>query len=199
MSAQKAVENYLALPYPILVRRVEEGGEVYFDAEIPDLPGCLAHGSTLEEVYQRIEESKRAWIEDALEEGEPIPEPIDADDYSGRFVVRLPRSLHRLLAIRAKQESSSLNQYVLHLISLGLGIRKAQAERTASTSLSKFPPRVQFHSAADLPAFLAFLSYASTRGNINVWRNVPASGTVRFIEGPGETVDVWAGEEAPES
>ncbi|MBN1873735.1 MAG: toxin-antitoxin system HicB family antitoxin, partial [Anaerolineae bacterium] len=44
-----------------------------------------------------IEDAKRAWIESALEDGVDIPLPRKTADYSGKFVVRLPRSLHKQL------------------------------------------------------------------------------------------------------
>jgi antitoxin HicB len=59
-----------------------------------------------------IQEAMALWLEVALEEGIPIPEPRPDEDYSGKFVVRVPRSLHRELVQRAEQEGVSLNQYI---------------------------------------------------------------------------------------
>ncbi len=38
------------------------------------------------------------WLEVSLEQGDAIPEPRSEAEYSGKFVVRVPRSLHRDLA-----------------------------------------------------------------------------------------------------
>lgn len=46
-----------------------------FIASVPELPGCLAHGSTKEEALKEIDIAKNLWIETALEDGETIPEP----------------------------------------------------------------------------------------------------------------------------
>ena len=44
-------------------------------ASVPELPGCMAHGNTKEQALKEIETAKELWIETALEEGQPIPEP----------------------------------------------------------------------------------------------------------------------------
>jgi antitoxin HicB len=69
-----------------------------------------------------IEDAKIGWLEVALELGREIPEPVpENDDFSGRFVLRLPKSLHRDLADRAKRENVSLNQLTTYLLSSSLG------------------------------------------------------------------------------
>lgn len=54
---------------------VIEKAEANFSAYIPDLPGCVATGDTLEEVKQMIQEAIKFHIEGMLEGGEPIPKP----------------------------------------------------------------------------------------------------------------------------
>jgi predicted RNase H-like HicB family nuclease len=46
-----------------------------FVAEIPELPGCMAHGSTQEAALARANEAIQLWIDTAREFGDPIPEP----------------------------------------------------------------------------------------------------------------------------
>ena len=53
-------------------------------------------------------DAKREWIEATLEEGIKINEPDSLEDYSGQFKLRLPRSLHRLLAEHSKREGISM-------------------------------------------------------------------------------------------
>jgi len=54
-----------------------------------------------------------------------IPKPVTrqagADNFSGRFVQRVPKPLHARLAMQAKKESVSLNAFILSLIAEGLG------------------------------------------------------------------------------
>ena len=46
-----------------------------FIAEMPELPGCMAHERTQETALQEIQEAIRSWIETARETGDPVPEP----------------------------------------------------------------------------------------------------------------------------
>ena len=46
-----------------------------FIAEVPELPGCMAHGSTHEEVLVNIKSAMELWIETAKEFNDPIPAP----------------------------------------------------------------------------------------------------------------------------
>lgn len=110
----KTREYYLNKHYPFLVYPADEGGYV---AEIEELPGCITQGETLEEVSARIEDARRAWIELAYEDGMEIPLPRSEQEYSGKFMVRMPRHLHRQLAEKAAEENVSLNQFVVTLLS----------------------------------------------------------------------------------
>ena len=46
-----------------------------FVAEVPELPGCMAHGDTQEAALEHVNEAMALWIDTALEFGDPIPEP----------------------------------------------------------------------------------------------------------------------------
>jgi hypothetical protein len=63
------------------------------------------------------EEARHLWIETAYEDGQDIPLPTYPEEYSGKFNVRLPRSLHRELVAVAERQGVSLNQYVVCLLS----------------------------------------------------------------------------------
>lgn len=111
----KDLEYYLHLPYRIELYEDEvEGG---YTVAIPELSGCLSCGETVEEAMANIRDAKRAWLEAALEDGIDIPEPARIEQYSGQFKLRLPKSLHKKLAERAKREGISLNQYCVYLLS----------------------------------------------------------------------------------
>ncbi len=45
-----------------------------FVADVPELPGCMAHGDTYEDALRNIQEAMSGWIDVAQELGEPIPE-----------------------------------------------------------------------------------------------------------------------------
>ena len=46
-----------------------------FVAEVPELPGCMAHGRTQEEALREVNEAMRLRIETARESGDPMPAP----------------------------------------------------------------------------------------------------------------------------
>ena len=114
---RKDLKYYLGLNYPITIEKYTEYDEKeYFAVEIPDLPGCGAGGKTIEEALKNLEAAKRAWLEVSIEKGLDIPEPATEDQFSGKFLLRIPARLHRKLAFNAKKASMSLNQYVRSVI-----------------------------------------------------------------------------------
>jgi predicted RNase H-like HicB family nuclease len=46
-----------------------------FIAEVPELPGCAADGSTYQEALKNVEQIIKEWIETAQKLGRPIPQP----------------------------------------------------------------------------------------------------------------------------
>ena len=115
----KNLQYYQGLPYRIVLHPAEEGGYV---VEIPELPGCISQGETLEEAYKMIQDAKICWLETAIEDGIEVPEPAKMqDEYSGKLNIRIPKSLHRTLAEKAKDEKVSLNQYIMYQLSRNTG------------------------------------------------------------------------------
>ena len=57
--------------YAVIIER----GPNNLSAYIPDLPGCVTTGKTLEEIECNIREAVELHLEGMLEDGEPIPEP----------------------------------------------------------------------------------------------------------------------------
>lgn len=63
-------------------------------------------------MIENIEEARQLWIETAYESDKrEIPLPMVEQEYSGKFVLRIPKSLHRRLAEAAQADGVSLNQY----------------------------------------------------------------------------------------
>lgn len=117
---EKRIEYYMSLPYTIELQQHREEG---WFVKVRELPGCMSQGDTAEEALNMIKEAKELWLEVALEDGDPIPEPRPAESYSGKFVVRLPKSLHRDLVEAASREGISLNQYINVALSKFMGGR----------------------------------------------------------------------------
>jgi antitoxin HicB len=110
--SDRTVEDYLALPYHIEVVYDASGEAPGWFARVVELPGCMTQAESREAVLAMIQAAMRAWIEVSVEEGQPIPEPLIDESYSGKFVVRVPRSLHRQLAEAAERDGVSLNAFV---------------------------------------------------------------------------------------
>ena len=114
----KDIEYYMSLPYRVeVVEDKEEGG---WALHCPELPGCATCAGSVEEGFRLLEDAKRSWFEACIEDGREIPEPIDLEAYSGQFKLRIPKSLHRLLAQRSSEEGVSMNQYCVYLLSRGV-------------------------------------------------------------------------------
>ncbi len=111
----KDVVYYLSLPYTIILRTDEEGDYV---AKIQELPGCIAHGTDPNDVLANLREVQELWIEERLSTQTDIPEPEPEEELpSGKWVQRVPRTLHQRLTELARKEQVSLNQLVTSMLS----------------------------------------------------------------------------------
>lgn len=119
---RQSLSYYLDLSYPYTV--VPDNGSFFI--KFPDLPGCVSQVEHEHEIAQAAEEIRTLWIEGEFEDGVTIPEPTMQSEYSGKFVTRIPKSLHRNLVMAAKGEGVSLNAYVGRLL----------ADRNASAQVS---------------------------------------------------------------
>ncbi|MBZ5727893.1 MAG: type II toxin-antitoxin system HicB family antitoxin [Acidobacteriia bacterium] len=61
------------IKYEVIIYWSEEDGA--FVAEVPELPGCAAHGATQEDAIGNAQDLIRIWIDTAKEFGDPVPEP----------------------------------------------------------------------------------------------------------------------------
>lgn len=126
--------------YPMRIYTDESVEVIEWIAEYPDLPGCIGVGDTMEEALAEAESNKKLWIEAAKKMGADVPEPseIFSNDFSGKFNIRLPKFLHKALALKADEEDTSLNQLCLAYLSMGL----AKCDRSAHLSLTGYDVRL---------------------------------------------------------
>ena len=110
---REPLDYYLGLSYPFRASADPDGGYVI---TFPDLPGCMTQVEDAAEIGPAAEAARRLWIMTEYEDGERIPMPSYPEEYSGKFNLRLPRSLHRRLAELADREGVSLNQCVVSLL-----------------------------------------------------------------------------------
>jgi predicted RNase H-like HicB family nuclease len=114
----RSVEQILKQPYSRVLRPAEEGG---YTAEVLEFPGCVTQGETLEEAYANLEDAARGWLEAVIELGQNVPDPATESEYSGKIVLRLPRSLHRVAATLAERDGVSLNTFLATAIAERVG------------------------------------------------------------------------------
>lgn len=122
---KKDLNYYLSLNYASEISIIPEDEGGGYLASIPLLPGCMTDGETVEEAYTNLQDAKREWIIDMLDRGLPINEPNMKPRFSGRFVVRVPKTLHRLLAEESEREGVSLNQFVNNSLAFVVGQKLA--------------------------------------------------------------------------
>jgi predicted RNase H-like HicB family nuclease len=120
----KNLKYYMKLKYPTQLTEIpaEDGGGYLI--EIPLLKGCVSDGETITEALKNIEEAKEEWFTYMLENNLSIPEPADISKYSGKFVVRIPKSLHKTISEQSRLEGLSLNQYVANSLAYVAGQKK---------------------------------------------------------------------------
>lgn len=167
-------DDYLALPYGVtLIPDRDDDGRSGWVAEILDLPGCISQGDTPDQAVGRVRDAMAGWISVALEDGREIPPPRNAVDraYSGKFLVRLPASLHAELARQAEREEVSLNQLVATALAGFVGWRATRADLT-----DRVDPRT-----APIAPFVG--SNAPTEGVLG--STAPTEGVVHYRGGDG--------------
>jgi antitoxin HicB len=126
---RKLLEYYLSLKYPVSIEEAPEGG--YF-IQMKDLPGCYSQGETVKEALENIEEARHLWIESMYEDGNEIPLPgsVTEKQYSGKFNVRIPKSLHRKLDEMAGKEGVSLNHFLVSTLSRSVGQKEVKESKS---------------------------------------------------------------------
>lgn len=126
VTPEHAFEAYAHIVSPL---SSEDGGGYLIT--FPDLPGCMSDGETEAEAVANGRDAFASWVSARADAGKSVPTPAYQPDpvpmASGRFVTRLPKSIHAKLAERAKSEGVSLNTLVLAFIAEGLGRKDVHA------------------------------------------------------------------------
>jgi len=118
-----------------LVQLLEEDGGGWL-AEVPELDGCMSDGETPDDALSNVADAIECWLAAAVETNAPIPKPSSHNyqGYSGKFTLRMPKTLHRSLAHMAEREGVSLNQLVNSLLA------QAYGREHAATRVSEINP-----------------------------------------------------------
>jgi len=82
-------------------------------------PGLMlggVHGDDEAKVYRELCQAVEEWVRVYQEDGAPLPAATAGKEYSGKFVVRVGKDLHKALAVDALRRGESLNTYCLHIL-----------------------------------------------------------------------------------
>jgi antitoxin HicB len=118
----KTLEYYLSLDYPVEIHRIDDALGGGYVATIHELgaQAFVGDGESPQEAYENLMACKAELFEEYLKQGLPIPEPsgeLEAEDYSGKLALRMPRELHSRLARAAEANDASLNQFIVYALS----------------------------------------------------------------------------------
>ena len=105
---KKRIAEVRAAPYARIFRQDEDG----VSAEVLEFPGSYSAGADGPSAWASLEEAMGLWVESQLEQGQDIPEPLDAASYRGRISLRVLPSLHRRAALPAAAEGVSVNRWL---------------------------------------------------------------------------------------
>lgn len=114
--------------YPISVFWSDE--DRGYIAIAPDLPGFSTFGETAENALREIRAAIPAWVDSISSVGNIVPKSSKYNpeqQYSGKVLVRMPRTLHAQLVERAKRENVSLNQCISFLLAEGVSTAPMKA------------------------------------------------------------------------
>jgi antitoxin HicB len=134
-----AVEQYIGLPYHLLVVRDGEDKGKPWVASVEELAGCTSRGKTPDEALSGVQAAMASWIAAALQEGREVPEPKSATSHSGRLLLRMPRTLHADLTRASEREGVSLNQFITDVLAAAVGWRDRQSPSAPPGSISQAP------------------------------------------------------------
>ena len=106
-------------PFEVRPLTDAEGGGYLIS--FPDFAECISDGESVEEAIENGRDALKATIAALKTRKLPIPSPNSGGIASGKFVARVPKTVHAQLATRAKAEGVSLNALVLTFLAQGLG------------------------------------------------------------------------------
>lgn len=138
-ASDERLRGYLSRPYSRVL--IPDPETSTYTARILEFAGCVAQGSTPEEAYDRLEQAAMDWLTAAMDLGQEVPAPAEEQTYSGRLLLRLPKSLHRRCAEAAATEATSLNQFVVATLAEKIGAADAARARLTRRQPGRSAPR----------------------------------------------------------
>lgn len=138
--------------YAVSVRKVRVDDQEVWRATVRELPDLAEFAETREEALDLALDAIESLKASAAEEGRPFPEPIeDEEEYSGRVTLRMPKTLHRDIALQAEQEDVSVNSYMVIALARAVAVQTAMGQAPAL----QFPAAYSAGIPTGVPAYSA--------------------------------------------
>ena len=122
-----SIEAALKKAYARIVMPDEDGS---YRGEVLEFSGCIAVGDTPSETLENLEDAAKEWLRSAMTLNQNIPNPVDAAGFSGKLVLRIPKSLHRKSVRYAERDGVSLNQFITTALAEHVGERRSADGQT---------------------------------------------------------------------
>ena len=140
-----------ATDYRITVQRRDTEDGRLFEGSVNEFPDIAVFGETPDEAYAMAIDAVEALTGLLSDQGRPIPEPAEPEqEYSGKFIVRTPKWVHRDLVVAAADQGTSLNQYIVSVLSAHTVVTKPAAEYAIQMAVLPLHEPFTWQSSASL-------------------------------------------------
>ncbi len=113
LKSQKNPEYYLELPWSYTIQTDhDKDGEPICIVSVNELPGVVVKGNTFHGAMQDVRDAMLDAFKRYLKQGQPIPEPINEDDFKGNIAYRTTSRRHYKVAKEAQKRGYSLSKVI---------------------------------------------------------------------------------------
>ena len=116
----KDLKYYLSLPWTYTIETETHKGTSYYVIRVNELPGICTDSENLDKGMKEIKDLIACAVEIYKEKGEPVPEPIDRDQYKGKILYRTDSERHYLIARTAHTMHKSISKTLDTIVDKGL-------------------------------------------------------------------------------
>jgi len=110
MDTKKDLKYYLGLNWTYTIETSKHKGRKFFIIRVNELPGVCTDATNIERGMKEIQEVIAATIELYMEQGDPIPEPMNKEEFKGNISYRTSSDRHYSLAKLAREKRISMNK-----------------------------------------------------------------------------------------
>ncbi len=120
LKSKKDLNYYLSLPWTYTIEKETHKGSTYYIIRVNELPGICTDSESLDEGMNEIKDLIACAVEIYQEKGEPVPEPVNRDQYKGKILYRTDSERHYMIARTAQTMHKSISKTLDSLVDRGL-------------------------------------------------------------------------------